>query len=232
MNENNNEDILRSEECADQTAAGGQNKKRSALESLKYRFSPKKLKSTVAIIVVLAIVIAGGVMFLNYRSPSSIAERYAKAVVLGKTETMQKLSAYDTHEYMINRWKYDTEEKFFSEMSDTYKEDINSWSDYERFMSEQADESIIDECGDYKLSVEAKRTKDLSVKRILSALDSDIEKLEEYANFDKDSITDGKQVDVKVTIDGEDDTERAMFSIYMVKVDGQWKVLQFESETL
>lgn len=231
MNENNNEDILRSEECAEQ-AADGQNKKRSALESLKYRFSPKKLKSTVAIIVVLAIVIAGGVMFLNYRSPSSIAERYAKAVVLGKTETMQKLSAYDTHEYMINIGKYDTEEKFFSEMSDTYKEDINSWSDYERFMSEQADESIIDECGDYKLSVEAKRTKDLSVKRILSALDSDIERLEKYANFDKDSITDGKQVDVKVTIDGEDDTERSMFSIYLVKVDGQWKVLQFGTETL
>ena len=99
-------------------------------------------------------------------------------------------------------------------------------------MSEQADESIIDECGDYKLSVEAKRTKDLSVKRILSALDSDIERLEKYANFDKDSITDGKQVDVKVTIDGEDDTERSMFSIYLVKVDGQWKVLQFEIETL
>lgn len=133
---------------------------------------------------------------------------------------------------MINIGKYDTEEKFFSEMSDTYKEDINSWSDYERFMSEQADESIIDECGDYKLSVEAKRTKDLSVKRILSALDSDIERLEKYANFDKDSITDGKQVDVKVTIDGEDDTERSMFSIYLVKVDGQWKVLQFEIETL
>lgn len=229
MNENNNDGILLDEENSEQQA-GMQKEKRSLLEFLKYRFSPPKLMATIAIVVVVAIVITGGVIFFNYRSPSSIAERYAKASILGKTETMYKLSAYDTHEYMLD--ENETEEKFFNEQSNELMEDIESWADYEKVMSEQAQEYLADQFGKFKLSTEVKRVKDISVRHLLSELEKSINILESRAGFDKNSITDCKRVDIKITVDGEDDTERLMYSIYMVEIDGQWKVLQYVTEFL
>lgn len=91
-------------------------------------------------------------------------------------------------------------------------------------------EDMEDIYGDYRLTVEATKSRDLSVKRLLSDQDYWLDALEDCGAFDRDSVTAAQQVTVKVKIKGEEDTDRVTYKVTLVKAGGGWKVLDYEGD--
>ncbi|MDO5002541.1 MAG: hypothetical protein Q4E20_09880, partial [Eubacteriales bacterium] len=86
------------------------------------------------------------------------------------------------------------EEAFFLSKSDKFEEDINSWEDYFRVYQTQALEFYEDIYGDYKITYSVSKTKDLSERKVKASNESLLSALEERANFDSDTIEEGKYV--------------------------------------
>lgn len=187
--------------------------------------TPKKpplkliLIAAAAAIVVICIVVS----LISRGNPTSIAERYVKATVTD-SKTFMSLFAYDFKDYTLASYDGD-EEALFEDVSDEFDADISSWNDvYKAFDAYRAEE-LEDQYGKYKITVEATKTKDVSVKSVLEDNEWLIENLESSTDFDSDKISDAKLVTVKMKIVGEDDMERSKMEVCMVKVGGSWRVL-------
>lgn len=188
----------------------------------------KKEPKTLGLIAAAVIVaVAAAAIFLGGSGPESVAERYCKAWYTdAKTES--SLLAFDWQEYLLNG--YDDEEEFFEEQGDYYYADIASWGDYYKAVDAAQEEELEDIYGEYELTAEASKTKDMSLNKLQDEMGSYLDALEEYTSFDRDNISDVKVVTVKVKISGEDDTSRVTWSVYTVKIGGGWKVLDYSRE--
>ena len=165
----------------------------------------------------LAVVIAVVVILLSRNNPSSVAKRYIQAFYTDD-KTATSLWAFDFNAIRLS--EYDgSEEEFFEAMSDEYSADISSWNDFYKAVDSSFQEQLEDEYGEYKVTTEVTRTKDISVKK---ALERDI-------NFDTDSISDACVVTAKAKITGEDEIERTKIDVYVVKIGGSWGVLDYIS---
>lgn len=209
-------------ESACAAEAAGKPDANQLIERLKKE--PKKL-GLIAAAVIVAVAVA--VIFLGGSSPESVAERYCKAWYTdAKTES--SLLACDWQEYLLHN--YDDEEEFFEEMGDYYYADIASWGDYYKAVDASQKEELEDTYGEFELTAEATKTKDMSLNKLQEELSYWLDALEEYTSFDRDSISDVKLVTVKVKISGEDDTNRATWLVYTVKIGSSWKVLDYSRD--
>lgn len=208
----------------EQTADGKE--KKSIVERIKSLFSPQRRKKTIVLLAAAVVLIVVVVSIMSYLSPESTAERYVRAYTLDDLKTEQRINCYDSMALILA--DYEDEEEFFEDWSDTLDVDIENWNEFYRAFQADTEEELKDEYGDYKLTVEATRTKDVSNSRMERDYSSRMDKLEEdYEGFDRDDIRDMKEVTVKMKLEGEDYTERESYVVTLVKIHGLWKVLQF-----
>ena len=201
-------------------------KKFDILGVLKKLFSPKWRIWTIVICSSI-LLIAGAIFVLVFNSPANVAERYMKAVCSSDLRTRYALAAYDAQQYAMGD---QSEEEYFELMSNRFEEDIDSWSDFYKVYKRDGDDSLYDTYGDYKFSVEATRTKHISSKKLEEECANRLKNLEEKGLFDRDSISEAKEVTVKVKLAGEDETERWTATVYVVKIGRAWKVLDYNKK--
>lgn len=192
-------------------------------------FSKENLKKTIAVILLTAIVIGGTYGVIYYNSPESVALRFVKACFNSDLKAQEKLLAYDYRTYTLYLSNSEDEEAFFESKSDKFEEDINSWEDYFRVYQTQALEFDEDICGDYEITYRVSKIKDLSERKVKASNESLLSDLEEIANFDADTIKEGKYVTVKVKEDTEElGIIRYTYTVTLVKVSNSWKVLDHD----
>lgn len=191
--------------------------------------TPKKpplkliLIAAAAAIVVICIVVS----LISRGSPTSVAERFTKAII-NDTKTGVSLLAYDYKDFRLASYDGD-EEALFEDVSDSYDIDVSSWNDVYKAIDADRAEELEDEFGKYKITVEATKTKDVSVRSVLEDNEWLIDTLESSTGFDSDKISDAKIVTVKAKIVGEDDMDRSKMEVCMVKIGGSWRVLSFDT---
>lgn len=209
------------------TPVASPRKKEVILNFVKKLFSPAnriKTISAIAASVVLIIVVFG---VLHYLSPSAVALRYANADLWRDAVALKQCYVHDYYAYSLGE---DSEDEYFEYVSDEYDEDIKSWRDISRLRATQEREWLEDKYGEYRVSHKVTRVKDISNNKMKEEQESWLETLEEEGLFDADTIKDSKVVTVKRKISGEDDIARDTIKVYLVKVNGQWKVLDGEYE--
>ena len=172
----------------------------------------------IAIVLIIAVIIG-----LNAISAGNVAEKFAKAAILEDHKAMGKYAAFSVEKYCVG--DYGDEEEFYEDMSDEYDEDISSWSDFCKIAREYAQEYLEDFYGDFKLTFEATKVKDMSIKKLSSECEYRIEALEERSDFDIDDYSKAKVVTVKAKIDGDDDKDKGSCDVYLVKDGITWKVV-------
>lgn len=182
-----------------------------------------RLKKLVPLIAAAVAVIAVLVGVSRYNSPASVAQRFLKASFTD-SKRMASMLAYDKQAQMLD-WYDGDEEAFFVYQSDLLDEDITSWKDYYEAKDASQKEDIENELGRYTIKTEAKKVKDVSAKKIRSDYEYQLDELEDSTGFDSDKIKAGKRVTVKLTIKGEDDTERETVDVVLVRMGLTWKVL-------
>lgn len=193
----------------------------SKVKALFQSAKGRKIAILVCAAIVLIAVVAG---ITSHNSPESVAERFVEAATYSDAVTMQKLAAFDYYNEVLYYYDGD-EEAFFEWANKRYDIDVDNWKDYSKDMAEYSKEELSDEYGEYKITIEATKSKDISVKKLEEECDSTLTSYEKHGSFDRDDIKDAKIVTVKFKIAGEDETERTTLSVYMVKVSGSWKVL-------
>lgn len=212
-------EVVAAPEKAEETAAPGKTEVAAAKKP--------PLKFILIGAAALAVVIAVVVILLSRNSPSSVAKRYVQAFYTDD-KTATSLWAFDFNAIRLS--EYDgSEEEFFEAMSDEYSADISSWNDFYKAVDSSLQEQLEDEYGEYKVTTEVTRTKDISVKKALEDCAVWVKILERDINFDTDSISDACVVTAKAKIIGEDEIERTKIDVYVVKIGGSWGVLDYIS---
>lgn len=189
--------------------------------------APEKRKLPGKKLVILAavvVLIAAAVALLSRGSASSVAKRCCRALFRDQ-KTVAALTAYDWKRMELDG--YEDEEEYFEKAGDRWEEDIRSWNDFYQARNASMREDMEDIYGDYQLMVEATKSRDLFVKKLLSDQDDWLDALEDCGAFDRDSVTAAQQVTVKVKVKGEEDTDRVTYKVTLVKVGGGWKVLAY-----
>lgn len=189
-------------------------------------FTPKKRKKTIAILAAAVVVIVAVILLLTAGSAKSVAQKFAKSYGSGNVKTSVKLLAYDHEAYMLDDYD-DDEEEFFESASDWTDSDISSWSDYYKALEDEAKEGLEDSYGKYRVSAEATKERNMSLKKWEDEYDREIENYEDAGCFDRDSVKAVKSVTVKVKIQSEDDIERETVEMCMVKMGLFWKVFDY-----
>lgn len=182
-----------------------------------------KLKKIVILALIAVAVIAVVVGVIRYNSPASVAQRYFKAT-LTNSKLAARMTAYDT-QAMSLQWYDGDEEEFFENQSDWLDEDITSWNEYYKAIDANQKERLEDEYGKYKLTIDVKKVKDISAKKIRDDYEYELDSLEDATGFDRDQIKAGKRVTLKYALKGEDGTERDTLDIILVRMGMTWKVL-------
>lgn len=193
------------------------------LNFAKKLFSPANRIKTISAIaaVVLLTVMFGG---LHYLSPRAVALRYVNAMFWDDEVALKRCVAYDYYAYKLDGM---SEEEYFAWRSDILDEDIKSWRDLSRYSVTATKEELEDEYGEYRVSSEVTRVKDISNNKMKENREHRLERLEEEVLFDADTIKDSKVVTVKRKISGEDYISRVTIEVYLVKVNGLWKALDY-----
>lgn len=194
-------------------------------------FSKEKLKKTIAVILLAAIVIGGVCGVISYNSPKSVARRYVVALCQSDLKTVSKLTAIDWYADALDNLDCEDEDVYFDKLSKLYDEDITSWGDYFKVFKKSTDEVRYDWYGEYKYSYEVTKIKDISAKKLKDNYYELLGEYEEKSLIDADSIEKGKKVTVKVKLDTEEDgLIRETYTVILVKMSGGWKALDYDFE--
>ncbi len=185
-----------------------------------------KRKSFFIIITVLFVVILGAILALVYLSPGNVAKRFAKLEIQFDGAKLHNYWAYDD-KTVPARYSGD-EEKFFEDMSDYLEEDIASWKDYYRYEHDKKMDELEEKYYSYTISTEVQSVKEISLKKL--EYDISLSEVERDHGFDKETISAFKEVKVKLKIKGEDRTDRVIYTIYMGKQNGLWKVIEYNKK--
>lgn len=187
------------------------------------------LAALIAASVVVVLSIAGVLVGVyRYNSPEAVAVRYVKALITDGQKA-DSLLAYDSIKKTLSDYDGD-EAAFFENAEEIYDAAIDSWKEYYRVTDEYYKEICEDLYGEYKETVEATKTKNVSIKKLMKDQDYWLTELEESSGFDRDLIQEAKEITVKRKIKGEDETSRYTSTVIVVKMDGKWKVLKYEVE--
>ena len=219
MHNVNSEDTTAEIETATVSACADSKSKNSIVGFIKKR---KLLLIIIAAVVVLGT--AAGIV-LSSLTPENIAEECAEAYFLSDYAKVEKYTAYNFRTFKLGG---KDEEEFFEIQGGLYKEYIETWDDYFSVLKENRAEYIYDGYGEYELTVEATRSKEMSQRKFEVEYSRTLQALEEDNLLDRDDITDVKVVTVKIKIKGEDETDRKTIDIIMVKIGLLWKALDYD----
>lgn len=200
--------------------------------------SPKKnnkiLIIAIAAIAVVAIVLA--VVFLGggrSGSPEGVAEDFAKASIEADVEAAYECSLLslemDFEEYMeYSAEKQDmTLDEFYEELSEEYDEDISSMSDFADCLKNAMAEQLESVYGEYSFKVEVTDKEQLTNGDLKELREDFAEALEDTTIdfIDPEKIEEGYEIEVTITIEGEEQEESDSQDIVVVNYDGDWVVL-------
>ena len=209
------------QEGAKEAAKKGQ----ELLAKIKDAFSAEKWKKSAAILGAVVVVIVVAIALLGRGSAASVAKRYCDSLI-GNEKARVGLTAYDWKARQLGY--YDDEDDFFKAMSDQYDENITSWGSYFKVKNRSDKEKVEDLIGKYKITTEVTRKKDITLKKLLEENSSLIKKLEAEGLIDRGDISAAKEITVKMKMEGEDQTVRITYDVYLVKIGGAWKVLDYD----
>ena len=179
-----------------------------------------------AAVIVAAIVAA--ILIIKWNGPESVAVRYFRGVI-GETSCKDayNLLAYDWRELMMEQEGYESEEELLDDLGSENDEEFESFNDVYRYRDEEMREELEQEYGLYKIDIKVINAKDTSVKK---ALNESLYDIFTYSSdwiddLDEDNISACKKVKLKVKIEGEENTFTDKMNVYVVKINGAWKVL-------
>ena len=210
-------------------------------------FSRERRKKTFIAIAVLAVLIAAAIFALDSISASSVAEKYLKALKTNDLYIMDKYGVYpckaDTDRrissYAEKHGIEDlsaAEEEYYDHLSEIYEEDIDSWKDYCKAFHERYLEELEDLYGEFELTVEAKREKNISIRKLRSEIEGTNEGtyiaarmkwLESTGDFDLDNYSRAAAVTVSYKVYGDDVNIRRSYNVYLVRDGIFWKALGY-----
>ena len=153
--------------------------------------------AAVAVVVVLACLIFGG----GY---TEAIDNYID-LISGDADAIEKMIPPAALEYMVDEEDFDLDE-FKEEYEDTSDERME-------YLEEEYGEDI-------KISYEITKEKELSEKKLNAIRDG----LKENYDIQKKSVTKGYELDVEMTIEGDDDEDTDEDEIIVVKIDGDWYI--------
>ena len=167
------------------------------------------------------------------KSAESAAESYVKATIEGDTKTLLSLMLGDYQAYFEEEVYGDKKDRnSLFEVYEEYAEEldldvtIEDWNDYYSALKKIAAAQNEEEYGEgYSISyrvVETKKIRSSDLEDIQDKYDTDA--YEDY--IDVDLIEEGKKVYVRIFIDSDDSPEAYIYTVYVVKYDGKWKVVQ------
>lgn len=195
---------------------------------IKNCFSRKNIKKTIA--VILLVLIAGGAAgaYFHSRTPEAVAIKFAKADFENDVIALSDLYAYDyriSREGTIDDWIEGY--NFYSFISSLYGEEIDDWNEYCGRAHTRALEELYDKYGDYTISCEVVKSKDL-VENKIEELRAEVEKNGlNYPRLDSNDISEAKQLTVKLKFECEDeDSFIVRYKLTLVKVSNNWRVLE------
>ena len=159
------------------------------------------------LIVVLVICLSGG-------GPEKALDNYLDVIFYGKVSKIEKLAPKEYWDYVEEASDMDLED-IEDTAKDLYKDKIRS---------------LEDEYGDdIKISYKITETDD--VKK--SMLDTMKDNIKEKYDIPKKNVTDAVEMEVELTIKGDDDEETLDGNIYYaIKVDGDWYICSSDGSFL
>ena len=188
-------------------------------------FSKENLPKLIAIAAAVVVVAVLLIVLIGNSGPKAVAEKYVKACLDLDVDKMDKLSAFELKEYLLDYYYDGDEEEFFEDVSEEYDEDVTSWKE----LSKAYKAYLKEEYGKYKVEVDVSKVKELSAKKLESEVGEWLyEDLEDFG-FDADKVKSGAEATVKVKLKGEDGKENETLTIYLAKIGGSWKVLNVGS---
>lgn len=203
---------------------------------IKNCFSRKNIKKTIA--VILLVLIAGGAAgaYFHFTSPEYVALKYGEAVATWDLKGQAELAAYDfksNYLYSEKTHSFTDEETYFEDMSDQLNEDITNWDEYFEAVRQFLSDTYESVDGEYTVTCELTRTKDVSVKKVYNTNKDFISRIERTTDFDYNDVDECKQITVKAKYDtDEEGIQRRTIDIFLVKINGSWRVLTYASEFL
>lgn len=150
------------------------------------------------LIVVLVICLSGG-------GPEKALDTYIDVAFYGKVGKTEKLAPKEYWEYLEDKMGLDLEDAE-DWMKTSYKETIRKMED---------------EYGD-DIRISYKITEKDDVKK--STLDTLKDTIKSSYDIPKKNVTDAVELDVEMTVKGDEDEETRDHTFYVVKVDGNWYV--------
>ena len=208
-------------------AAPAANPAQAAIAAVK----GNKTVKLIAIVAAVAIVLGLFIGLLGGGSAKSVAKDYIKASFEGDLKEMYSLMPGKYQKY-IEKEVYDDDDQ-----QDTLFENIEKWGDeldvkvkvknfsqyYKAYKKISKAENKEDYGKNFKITVKVLETKDMRSSDLENIQDRyDTDAFEDYINADK--IKKGKKVYVSVIIDGSEDNNSYVRTVYVVKYKGQWKV--------
>ncbi len=201
-------------------------------------FAPERIKKTVILFGALLVVIVAAIITITLCafSPGNVAERAAKAWFLEDKRAYGNTLAYSLKDDEIGLFmeledikdKKVGKDRFYEYYSDKYDEDILSWRDYCKVVTSRKKEYYEIIYGEYKLTVNAKKSKDVRVKKFKSEREWSFNDIFEHTGFDIDNYKKMKCVTVRLVVDGEEEKERESLDVYLVRKGLIWKAVSVD----
>lgn len=180
------------------------------------------------LVIALALVVIVGAAFAVavYNGPQAVAERYCELLWTDPGSAL-KLYAADTDRAIDADFEYETLETVLEDYDVLLgiPMDAGTPEEYFQELKIMRRELIEQLYADYSITTATRMVKDISVKKLKTQENSLIRALESKQLLDSDEITDAKIIDVKLTIKGEDDTRAYYYTVYTVKLNGAWRVI-------
>lgn len=179
-----------------------------------------------AIALALVVIVGAVVAVAVYNGPQAVAERYCELLWTDPGSAL-KLYAADTDRAIDADFEYETLETLMEEYDVILgiPMDAGTPEEYFQELKIMRRELIEQLYADYSVTTTTRMVKDISVKKLKTQESSLIRTLESKQLLDSDEITDAKIIDVKLIIKGEDDTRAYYYTVYTVKLNGAWRVI-------
>ena len=164
--------------------------------------------------------------------PEEVAKAFVKAELYNDVKELKGLWAYD-YEAMIKDEtldEYGTEADFFEEAGEEYGEDINSWNDAYAVVKKYQKEYMEERYGkDFKVSITVTDTVEMDEDELAWTVEDLIDSYEDYVDeSDLNKVKEGVIVTVDIVIEGDEGEDEETYDVYLIKVDGKWKVADYD----
>lgn len=216
--------------------------------NLQKKKNNKTIGMVVSVLVAVAVIIGLGslakaIFFAdNYED---VARKHATAVINCDIDKAFDSCIFDIEKYydeyikLYCDYRDISTSEFYEIYEDEYDTNIKSYKDILECLGAEMKEEFYDEYGDYTISVKVVDANELTRRELSDAVEYAREYFEDMTSpyedefdfddyIDEDKIKKGYEIEVKMTIDGEDDYDSETETLTVVKYKGKWKVLTLD----